>query len=192
VVWDVLGKVIQSNARFGLTDRLEVRLDHVRMPAGDSREKTKGRSFDVLSAVKKSIVVKAACLCLAHALIIAMARVKGDPKYATYRDGKCLERPVEELLKASGVHLSDVRGLEELEQFQDYLSDYKIIVYDGLSPDRLIFSGNSLSDKKLYLLYDADSDHYNVITNIKAAMAKKYICNACDELYDKKHKSRNS
>jgi len=29
VVWSVLGKVIQSNARFALTDRLEVHLDHV-------------------------------------------------------------------------------------------------------------------------------------------------------------------
>jgi hypothetical protein len=183
VVWDVLGKVIQSNARFGLTDRLEVRLDHVRMPAGNGREKTKGRSLDVLSAVKRSIVVvKAAFLCLAHALIIAMARVNGDPKHATYKDGKCLEKPVEGLLKASGVDLSDGGGLEELEQFQDYLSDYKIIVYDGLSPDRLIFSGNSLSEKKLYLLYDADSGHYSVITNIKAAMVKKNICNACDAL----------
>jgi hypothetical protein len=57
-----------------------------------------------------------------------------------------LEKPVEELLKASGVDLSDGGGLEEIEQFQDYLSDYKIIVYDGLSPDRLIFSGNSISD----------------------------------------------
>jgi len=28
-VWGVLGKVIQSNPRFGLTDRLEVHLDHV-------------------------------------------------------------------------------------------------------------------------------------------------------------------
>jgi hypothetical protein len=148
VVWDVLRKVIQSNARFGLTDRLEVRMDHVRMPAGNGRENTKGRSLDILSAVKKSIVVvKAALLCLAHAFIIAMATVN-DPKYRSYRDGYGLDGPVEELLKASGVDLSDGGGLEALEQFQDYLSDYKIIVYDGLSPDRLIFSGNSLSDKK--------------------------------------------
>ena len=35
VVWSVLGKVIQSNARFVLTDRLEVHVDHVRMPAGN-------------------------------------------------------------------------------------------------------------------------------------------------------------
>jgi hypothetical protein len=35
VVWSVLGKVIQSNARFALTDRLEVHLDGVEMPIGN-------------------------------------------------------------------------------------------------------------------------------------------------------------
>jgi len=66
VVWSILGKVVQSNARFGLSDRLEVHLDHVRMPAGNGRmaEKTKGRSLYVMSAIKKSIVVvKAAFFC---------------------------------------------------------------------------------------------------------------------------------
>jgi len=72
VVWSVLGKVIQSNARFALTVRLEAHLDHVRMPAGNGKrdEKTKGRPLDVLSAIKKSnVVAKGAFLCLAHALI---------------------------------------------------------------------------------------------------------------------------
>ena len=73
---------------FGLTDRLEVHLNHVRMPAGNGRDKTKGRSLDVMSLTKKSIVVKTAFLCLARALIIAMARVNGDPKYALYRHYK--------------------------------------------------------------------------------------------------------
>jgi hypothetical protein len=124
-----------------------------------------------LSAVKKGIVfVKATFLCLALVLIIAMARENGDPKYKSYRNGYGLDGPVEELLKASRVDLSEGGGLEELAQFQDYLSDYKIIVYDGLSTDRLIFSGNSLSDKKLYLPYDADAGHCG-ITNIKDAMA---------------------
>jgi hypothetical protein len=59
-------------------------------------------------------------------------------------------------------------------------------MYDGLSPDRIVFSGNSLSNKKLYLLYV--SEHYNVITNLKGAMTKKYICNVCDTLYDNTHK----
>jgi len=32
LVWDIFSNVIQNNARFGLTDRLEVHLDQVRMP----------------------------------------------------------------------------------------------------------------------------------------------------------------
>jgi hypothetical protein len=56
-VWGILGKIVQSNARFGLTDQLEVRLDHVKMPVGNGGVKTKGRSIDIISAVKKSIVV---------------------------------------------------------------------------------------------------------------------------------------
>jgi len=45
VVWSVLGKVIKINARFPLTDDLEIHLDQLRMPVGDSTiaEKTKGR-----------------------------------------------------------------------------------------------------------------------------------------------------
>ena len=82
VVWGVRGKLVQSNARFGLADRFEVHLDHVTMPAvkGKKAEKTKGRSSDVTSAVKMIIVVvKAAFMSLAHALIIAMARVNCHP-----------------------------------------------------------------------------------------------------------------
>jgi len=89
-------------------------------------------------------------------------------------------KPVEEFLKASGVDLSNGGGFEKLQQFQQYLSDYKIIVSDDLYPDRVMFSGNYLSAKNIYLLYNRDSGHYNVITNLNAAMAKKYICNGCD------------
>ena len=47
-------------------------------------------------------------------------------------------------------------------------------------------SGNYQSNKKLYLLYD--SGQYNVITNFKVAIVKKYICNAFDTLYYTLHK----
>jgi hypothetical protein len=56
-----------------------------------------------------------------------MARVNADPKYKTYRSGYVLHNLVEELLKASGVDLSDGGVLEELQQFQEYLLDYKIV-----------------------------------------------------------------
>jgi hypothetical protein len=47
-----------------------------------------------------------------------MTRVNVDPKYASYTVGKCTKKPVEGLLKASSLDLSQGRGLEELEQFQ--------------------------------------------------------------------------
>jgi hypothetical protein len=80
--------------------------------------------LDVLIAIKKSIVVvKAAFLCLVHALIIAIALVNGDPKYKSYRKAYQLYKPVEDLLKPSGVNLSNSESLEKLHQFQEYLSD---------------------------------------------------------------------
>jgi len=46
-----------------LTDRLEIHLDHIKMPASNGGVKTMGQSLDVLSAIKKStVVVKAAFL----------------------------------------------------------------------------------------------------------------------------------
>lgn len=45
-------------------------------------------------------------------------------------------------------------------------------MFDGLKIDRVMFSGNSLSTRKLQLLYDRDNGRYDVITNIKSAMAK--------------------
>jgi len=109
-----------------------------------------------------------------------MARLNNDPKYKSYSNGYGLHKPVEELLKASSVHLSNGGGFEELQQFQQYLSDYKNMVFDVLYSDRVTFNGNSLSAKKLYLLYDQDYGNFNVITNLKAAMAKRSICNGCD------------
>ena len=75
-------------------------------------------------------------------------------------------------------------SFQELKQFQEYLSDYKIVVFNGLNQDRVMFSGNFLSGKKQCLRYNAETKHYSVITNIKAAMAKRYVWNACDTLYE--------
>ena len=84
-----------------------------------------------------------------------------------YRRGEGLKKPVDDILKASGVDLSIGGGFRELEQFQEHLSDYKVNGFDGLNPDWVMFSGNSFSAKKLYLLYDRVHEHYSVITKLK-------------------------
>ena len=76
----VLVKVIQRNATFGMSDHLEMHLDHMRMPAGNGRMKANWRLLDVMTAIKKSIVkVKAPINCLTYGFIIVMAYVNGFP-----------------------------------------------------------------------------------------------------------------
>ena len=57
------------------------------------------------------------------------------------------------------MNLSNGGGFVELRQFQDHPSDYKIIVFDGLNHDRVMYSGSSRSAEKLHLLYDRDNEH---------------------------------
>ena len=119
LVRGVLGKVVKCNVTFGFCDRFEVHLDNVRIPVGKGREKTKGRTLDVLSAIKKIIVkVKTGFFCLAHALIIVMAKTNGVPKYISFRDSYSLKQPVQDLLSASGVDLANGGGLMNLNNFK--------------------------------------------------------------------------
>ena len=103
VIWSVLEKVAQSNARFNALDRLVETAHSVKMPIGFGRVKSKGRPISVMAHLKRSIVdVKDEENCLAHALIIAISRVNKDPKYESIaRDTRyvpwfrtCSKRPV--------------------------------------------------------------------------------------------------
>jgi len=144
VVWNILGKVIQSNVRFRFTDHLEVHLYNVSMPYGKGRVKTKVESLDVMTVIKGSIVVVTqAFKCLAYAIIVAMARVIRDPKFVSFRHGRGLKQPVEYMLKGFVFYIANGVHFEELRRFQKYLSNYRTIVFHDLNPDRNMFNGNS-------------------------------------------------
>jgi hypothetical protein len=81
-----------------------------------------------MTHLKRSIVeVKAKENCLAHALVIAVARVTNDPDYQVYRHGWKILPKVREMLQATGVDLSRGGGIPELQAFQRHLSQYRIV-----------------------------------------------------------------
>ena len=101
--------------------------------------KTMRRPILVMAHLKKSIVqVKAETNCLAHALIIAIAKVTKDPNYKTYMEGRKLYPRFDQLLAATGISLDSGGGIHELERFQDQLRHYKIVVYTGLNCDEIV------------------------------------------------------
>ena len=79
----------QPNSRFDALKTLVVTVHSVRMPVDFGRAmKTIARPLSVMAHLKKSIVVVYAVdNCLAHALIIAIAKVDNDPNYKSYRYG---------------------------------------------------------------------------------------------------------
>ena len=43
------------------------------------------------------------------------------------------------LLEATGIDPTDGGGIPELVKFQEHFDDYKIVIYDGLHCDNIIF-----------------------------------------------------
>ena len=182
VIWSMFGKDSQSNSRFNALDTLVVTLHSVKMPVGFGRctMKSKGRPLSVMAHLKQSIVeVKAEENCLAHAILIAISRLEKDPNYNSYRRGYKIRRVVQKLLKKTCIDLSNGAGISEIVRFQENFREYKIVVYHGLSCEDIMFEGQVYSVKRINLLYDDFERHYHVITNLTAAVARRYVCKAC-------------
>ena len=116
---------------------------------------------------------------MAHALIIAIAKLTNDPDYTEYHKSRKIYPKVSNLLETTGINLDNGGGIPELELFQDHFRQYKIVVYAGLNCDVIMFEGRVETSERLNLLYDEVTRNYHVIGNLTAAMAKRYVCKAC-------------
>jgi hypothetical protein len=126
VIWSVFEKVAQFNSRFDVSDTLVVSVHSVTLPVGLGKHamKSKGRPLSEMAHLKKSIVeVKAEGKCLAHALIIAIAKVEKNALYNSYRRGCRIRPAVQNLLDTTGIDLSGGSGIPELVRFQEYFRE---------------------------------------------------------------------
>jgi hypothetical protein len=79
---------------------------------------------------------------------------------------------VEIVLQTTGIDLQNGGGIPELEKFQEYFNEYRIVVYGGLNCEDIIYDARVDSERRLNLLYDYVTIFYHVITSLKGAMAK--------------------
>ena len=109
VIWSLVQKVSQSNSRLNALDKLITTVHSVRMPVGLGKREIKsmGRPLSFMAQLKTSVVeVKAEDNCLAHAIIIAIAKAENDPEYAACRRGYKIRPVVQKLLAKTGIDLS--------------------------------------------------------------------------------------
>jgi hypothetical protein len=126
VIWSVFSKVAQSNARYNAVDRLIFVVHSLKLPAGFGSKsiKSNGRKLSVMAQLKRSIVdLKSETNCLAHALIIAIARLTNDPNYKSYRRGHRIRLVVQCLLQTTGIDLNNGSGIPEIQRFQDHFTE---------------------------------------------------------------------
>ena len=123
-------------------------------------------------------------MCLARALVVAVARIEKDPKYDQIRkSNKSIQRErAMELHRAANVPFGPC-GLDEVDLFQKYLTDYQITVVSGDHNDSIIYPPKP-SDKQPIYLYLHDK-HYDVITSMPGFLSTSYFCHECKKTYCK-------
>ena len=141
-VFSQIERVIQSNRDFRLNDTVTVDIIHVEAPQGSGRSKRTTLNIREYLHKKGSVITinNNDNLCLARALVVAVARIEKDPKYDQIRkSNKSIQRErAMELHRAANVPFGPC-GLDEVDLFQKYLTDYQITVVSGDHNDSIIY-----------------------------------------------------
>ena len=188
-VFSQIERVIQSNRDFRLNDTVTVDIIRVEAPQGSGRSKRTTLNIREYLKKKGSIITinNNDNLCLARALVVAIARIEKDPKYHKIRRSNLniqLQRALE-LHRAANVPPGPC-GLDEVKLFQKYLTSYEITVVSGDCNDSIIYPPESIDDNNVTPLYlYLHNKHFDVITSMPGFLSTSYFCQQCRKVYCK-------
>ena len=181
-------KVVQSNEEFCLNNTVNIDLIRVEMPQGSGRSQRNIVDIREYLKKKKSVIPinNKDNLCLARALVVSIARIEQDPRYAQIRrpDSTVQRERAFDLHEAANVPLGPC-GLDEVELFQQHLVNYQIIVVSGDHNNCIIYPrqppANPDPEKSIYLYYQAN--HFDVIISLPGFQNRSYFCHRCHKAY---------
>ena len=190
-VFSQIERVIQSNRDFRLNDTVVVDIIHVKAPQGSGRSKRTILNIKDFLHKKRSIITirNNDNLCLARALVVAIAKIDKDPKYKQMVNPevfKIQEKKARELHEAANVP-SGPCGIPEVELFQKYLTNYEINIVSGNHDNSIIYppkpsTNNNVTPIYLYL----HDNHYDIITSMPGFLSDVYFCHKCRRSYSHK------
>ena len=190
-VFSQIERVIQSNRDFRLNDTVTVDIIHVEAPQGSGRSKRTILDIREYLQKKRSVVTiknNNDNLCLARALVVAIAKIEKDPKYKRLIDSKggAQLKKAMELHEAANVPFGPC-GIPEVEMFQKYLTNYEINIVSGNHDCSIIYppkpsTNNSVTPIYLYL----HDNHYDVISSMPGFLSNSYFCHKCRRSYNNK------
>ena len=190
-VFAAVERVVQSNREFRLNDTVHVNVWHVDMPEGSGKSRKRRTESDITKHLKKSLSVVVIenhdDLCLARALVVAIAKAENDPYYHYLR--ACVrgqQRRAMELHANANVPLGPC-GLEEVRLFQRHLTRYEINIVSLHQNNAIIYpppEQAALDKTPIYLALH--NNHYDVITKMPSFLRQSYFCHRCRKSYAKR------
>ena len=186
-VFSQVERVIQSNRDFRLNDTVVVDIVHVEAPQGSGRRKRTLVDIGEFLHKKRSVITiqNNDDLCLARALVTAIAKIEKDPLYKRYIDpkGRVQERKARELHELANVPLGPC-GIPEVEMFQNHLTNYEINIVSTDHDNSIIYPPKSTISKGKPIYLYLHGNHYDVITSMPGFLSKSYFCHKCRQAYD--------
>ena len=185
-VFSQIERVIQSNQDFRLNDTVMVDMIHVVEPQGSGRKRTVLDIGEVLHKKKTIITIQNNDdLCLARALVVAIAKIEKDPKYKSLVNprGRAQERKARELHEAANVPLGPC-GIPEAEMFQNHLANYEINIVSADHDNSIIYPPKPTTTKAKSIYLYLHGGHYDVITSMPGFLGRSYFCHKCKLGYD--------
>ena len=186
-VFSQIERVIQSNRDFRLNDTVMVDIVHVEAPQGSGRKRAVLDIGEFLHKKRSVIPIENNDeLCLARALVVAIAKIEKDPRYKSMADSRntIQERKARELHEAGNVPLGPC-GIPEVQMFQNHLTNYEINIVSADHDNSIIYPPKPTpSNAKPIYLY-LHGNHYDVITTMPGFLGKSYFCHKCRRAYDR-------
>ena len=170
-VFSQVQRVIQSNRDFRLNDTVSVDIIHVEAPQGSGRKRPRSTLNVKEYLLKKKSVITIQNnddLCLARALVVAIAKVENEPhhKNLTKPGYRILEKRAKELHTAANVPLGPC-GIAEVELFQKYLTNYEINIVSGNHDNSIIYPPKPSTNSNVTPIYlYLHDNHYDIITSM--------------------------
>ena len=182
-------KVIQSNEEFRLNYTVTIDIIHVEMPQGSGKSRVKRNIVNIREYLKKkgSVVTinNKDDFCLARALAVGIAKIEKDPRYGQITDSRKyiqLDRALD-LHQAANVPLRPC-GLNEVNLFQQHLTNYQIIVVSGDHNNTIIYPHEPPgTDEKPTLALYYHNNHFDTITSLPGFLNRSYFCRRCHKAY---------
>ena len=185
-VFSQIERVIQSNRDFRLNDTVTVDIVHVEAPQGSGGRKRTLFDIGEFLHKKRSVITieNNDDLCLARALVVAIAKIEKDPKYKSLADSRktVQERKARELHELANVPLGPC-GIPEVQMFQKHLTSYEINIVSATHDNSIIYppKPTTTNAKPIYLYLHGS--HYDVITSMPGFLGNSYFCHKCRRAY---------